>query len=559
MIRTYPHKHSMNIGKQKKILAVAKAYRGLAVRLSALQWQEFYRHGGFNKNLDIKVVKSVLSERYKQTCQYQVVGALKSFVANRQNDFVKTVWRSSLCLETQKQLFHINKCGLWFAEEVRMPKDDEAEKEKKRIGRAMKNAQSDVAASEERLKAIEEGLKDGSQAEDPLVAEMAVKLQDALERARMRLFDLQKQQRQKEDGHAGVPQETLRLARAIFKHILGRHGKPSLRRCNLALDNKVARISPRQETEGKTAKKFAYWIAFSTLQPRRRIYLPLHANEYFEGKAGKINNFCQINISRDEQLTVCLIKDAEKAPYVPGTPKIALDFGLRNLFATNGGDLYGRDFIEVLKKYDTLITSLASNRQRQKLEVESPAYTALVSNLRNYLKNEINRVVNRIVEIYQPKEIAVEKLNFTSPRLSRRFNRILSNMGRKIIRKKFDSITEEFAIVIQEVPAPYTSQQCSICGYVDELNRKSQSTFVCRHCHTKLHADVNGANNIFARSSSKDLCNVHLSKNAILDILVRQFLQRYPDIYVHASELLLNNPHFRRARQYGNSGNSKFG
>ena len=96
MIRTYRVKHSINIGKQKKILEVAKAYRGLAARIAALQWRQFYRHGNVDKNLDVKNVMTPLSERYKQTCQYQVVGVLKSFIANRQNEFVKTVWGANL-------------------------------------------------------------------------------------------------------------------------------------------------------------------------------------------------------------------------------------------------------------------------------------------------------------------------------------------------------------------------------------------------------------------------------------------------------------------------------
>ena len=41
----------INIGKQKKIVAVLKAYRRLAVKVSALQWQEFYQQGYVDKNL----------------------------------------------------------------------------------------------------------------------------------------------------------------------------------------------------------------------------------------------------------------------------------------------------------------------------------------------------------------------------------------------------------------------------------------------------------------------------------------------------------------------------
>lgn len=46
------------------------------------------------------------------------------------------------------------------------------------------------------------------------------------------------------------------------------------------------------------------------------------------------------------------------------------------------------------------------------------------------------------------------------------------------------------------VPAPYTSQQCSQCGYCAATNRKSQALFVCGNCQVTLHADINAACNV---------------------------------------------------------------
>jgi putative transposase len=483
MIRTYPLKHSINRGKQQKIMAVARAYRKLAVKLARVQWREFYRRGEFDRNLDIKEVASELSARYKQTCQYQVVSVLKSFIANRQNEFVKTVWQSSLDDRSKLEFFYINKYHLWFASSAAMPARDDK-------GKIIENQE-----------------------------------------------------------WVAVSAQTIRLARAIFKHVLQRHRKPRLQRCNLALDNKVAQINKRQDNLERAAHKFAYWITFSTLEPRKQIYLPLTSNAYFEEKTGEVKKFCQLNIGNDGRLGVCLVKDVEKTAYVAQTPKISLDFGLRNLFASQNGDLYGRNFIEMLKKYDGYISPLASNRQRQGLLIKSRAYNSLISHLRNFLKNEINRVLNRIITNYQPKEIVVEHLDFTSPDLSRRLNRLLSNMGRKLIQEKFDSLKQEFGIVITEVPAPYSSQECSRCGYVDKLNRTSQAVFICRHCHKKLHADVNSSRNLFTRSSSKQLSNVYLSKSTILDILVAQFLQHYPHSVTCASALLHKNPYFQQRPQ----------
>jgi putative transposase len=52
---------------------------------------------------------------------------------------------------------------------------------------------------------------------------------------------------------------------------------------------------------------------------------------------------------------------------------------------------------------------------------------------------------------------------------------------------------------LQRVPAAYTSQRCSACGYVAPENRKSQAVFACVACNAgPCNADVNAARNIAA-------------------------------------------------------------
>jgi putative transposase len=52
---------------------------------------------------------------------------------------------------------------------------------------------------------------------------------------------------------------------------------------------------------------------------------------------------------------------------------------------------------------------------------------------------------------------------------------------------------------LERVPAAYTSQCCSACGYVAPENRKSQAVFECQACTAgRCNADVNAARNIAA-------------------------------------------------------------
>src|SRR5258708_18188770 len=46
------------------------------------------------------------------------------------------------------------------------------------------------------------------------------------------------------------------------------------------------------------------------------------------------------------------------------------------------------------------------------------------------------------------------------------------------------------------VKSAYTSQECSVCYYVDRANRPNQQTFCCRVCGHSTHAALTAAINI---------------------------------------------------------------
>ncbi|MEU6246281.1 transposase [Glycomyces sp. NPDC047010] len=51
---------------------------------------------------------------------------------------------------------------------------------------------------------------------------------------------------------------------------------------------------------------------------------------------------------------------------------------------------------------------------------------------------------------------------------------------------------------VEDVPAPYTSQRCSACGWIEKHSRKSQAEFSCVSCGFACNADLNAAINIAA-------------------------------------------------------------
>ena len=99
-------------------------------------------------------------------------------------------------------------------------------------------------------------------------------------------------------------------------------------------------------------------------------------------------------------------------------------------------------------------------------------------------------MLNRLVATGRPASLALERLDFRNPALSRRLNAILRNCGRSVIEAKLRDMEERHGITSEEVNPAYTSQTCSCCGYVDKRNRRSQSAFGCLWCGQVMHADL---------------------------------------------------------------------
>ena len=100
---------------------------------------------------------------------------------------------------------------------------------------------------------------------------------------------------------------------------------------------------------------------------------------------------------------------------------LALDFGLSTLFATSEGQLLGQAWLKRLKRYDALISMIAASQQRAgRKPRDSRRYRALVEDVRGFLRTEVGRVLNRLVEQGKPRELVLERLDFRHSDLSPR-------------------------------------------------------------------------------------------------------------------------------------------
>lgn len=517
----------MNPGKERDLRAMMQNWRKAATHYSRLQWRCFHQGGRFDPFLDpatqyrkdggklrsgilsqialrhgidipeppvedgakpkkkvlptppglsdpLAPLKSSLGAAHVQMVQGQVIGTLKSFISNRQNDFVDTVLGSEIEDPLRRQLFTINRAAAWF----------------------------DLARS------------------------VKVETEE-------------------------VPRSARLLARKIMSHILGRHRKPSMKRIGMVVDQRRAEL-----TQAHSATSHDLWLRMtvkSTERGSRRIEIPMRSNDYFAARKGERKKTFQIIEDRDSgRITVGVVTDVGKAfeqrrhAYAAEAqgPK-ALDFGLATMFASDDGDLMGREFLRKLKSIDATISGIARHVQRSGGKPrDSKRYVAHVTRLRGFITTELRRILNRFVAVRKPTTIFLERLNFQSPDLSRRMNRILQNCGRGVLRAKLQALKEEFGVETHEVVSAYTSQTCSCCGYVDRRNRKAQSEFACRWCGRSLHADVNAARNIGSERFRSIGSAKRGVRSNVLDVLVTQHVERNTGERGAPADPRMSNPHF---------------
>jgi len=325
-----------------------------------------------------------------------------------------------------------------------------------------------------------------------------------------------------------IPPEVRKLARTIMRHVMSRHRRPDLSRISMRLDHRAASLAaPTKATQGG---KVGWWINLATMEKGRKIAVPLLTYEYHDKRPGRVTNGVQVN-ERDGRLTFGVVTDmgeacAKSRADYDGHGVLALDFGLSTLFATSEGQLLGQAWLKRLKRYDALISMIAARQQRAgRKPRDSRRYRALVEDVRGFLRTEVGRVLNRLVEQGKPRELVLERLDFCHSDLSPRLNAILRNCGRSILQDKLRDLEERFGITSTEVNAAYTSQTCSCCGYVDKRNRRDRTTFLCLWCGHKLHADLNAAANIEARRARPNGW-LFQGKAAVLAELVREFGER---------------------------------
>jgi transposase len=139
--------------------------------------------------------------------------------------------------------------------------------------------------------------------------------------------------------------------------------------------------------------------------------------------------------------------------------------------------------------------------------------------LGRHVRQEINRAVNLCLDEHHDAQIAYEQLSVATMKFkARSMNAYLYASNLAHIPRQLAWNAAKRGIQATRVKSAYSSQECSVCYYVDRANRPDQQTFCCVVCGFQAHADLNAALNVARRlgDSTLQACKDRKAVKALL-------------------------------------------
>jgi IS605 OrfB family transposase len=184
------------------------------------------------------------------------------------------------------------------------------------------------------------------------------------------------------------------------------------------------------------------------------------------------------------------------------TEIIGVDFGIVNLATTSDGKVYsGKKCAETRVRYSKIKAAL------QKVGTwNAKKHLKKISGRERRFKRDVNHCISK--QLIQDakgtnRSIALEDLTGirerTTVRKAQREGH--SKWAFRELRSFIEYKAKLAGVLIQLVDPRNTSRQCSVCGYIDKKNRKTQADFVCCTCGHSENADYNASKNIALRAA----------------------------------------------------------
>ncbi len=316
-------------------------------------------------------------------------------------------------------------------------------------------------------------------------------------------------------------QQAAGIMQSFFSN--NRENKPVLKRIVIQGNANVIEI---QKSETDT---FDFWLKTATLEKGKPVLVPVKMHKYGKEilETGKLCSGVLLSFEKGQWYASFVVETENKKPetreHVTG-----VDLGINSLFTTAYGFFgqYSDKLRKVVKKSDL------KRKRKQKLnsclkKKGLPTVDLYDRKTEATVRNEIGRAANQLINSLPANCLVVlERLSIGGMRFkSRMMNRVLkaSKIGYASdrLKEKLDLNHVRYTTV----PAAYSSQECSRCGYVDKKNRPAQEIFNCRFCNHSENADVNASRIIAKRFDDAEVKGM-TDYRKLKPLLLERFFRR---------------------------------
>lgn len=286
---------------------------------------------------------------------------------------------------------------------------------------------------------------------------------------------------------------------------------------------------------------FDFWLRISTLEKGHPVRVPLKLYRRAKQTIEKYPKLCTgVTLNkRDGEWRATLVVERKSEKPKANNRVIGVDIGMTHMAVTSDDKQYGTISDELARRVEKKAAGVA---RKQKLNVclkrkGLPVVSLTDHKAEAFARNEIGRALNQLVNNWtEGSSAALERLNVKDMRFkSRQMNRRLRASQLGYIQGKLRFKLDERDIRYRSVQPAYSSQQCSHCGYVSSLNRRTQAEFVCQYCGFSCNADVNAAI-VIAERFGDDEVNA-LSFHELEAVLMARFAERFPDARSASADL----------------------
>ena len=259
--------------------------------------------------------------------------------------------------------------------------------------------------------------------------------------------------------------------------------------------------------EDVTNSKYQYWYAYKIKGETKSefIRIPLMINPKYHKDMYNKDKEHYIKVVGN-RVDILATREVEKPTFNTMWDVVGVDINFVNNFITcsDGYILdYDREYLnrmfKLVKKIDSVGYNKMSNSMRRR-------FAKLIQQNEWYFQRLIHEflmycVANGKTDVVMEDLLFADKSWIRDEATQLKYSRIVKLLRLSNIKNWLKSQAEKIGIRVHLTPSHYTSQQCSICGYIDKANRPSQEKFECKNCGHVDNADHNASINIKNRFS----------------------------------------------------------